>query len=783
MVPLAAAIYASIGVLTLAAGVALLLPGALESSVEWRWWAAGISLVGAVFSVSVAIQQTAGPTTANLIADRISFAAVLMLLVLLLGLTQSYWNIQMPRFLAAIATLHGVLALGTVFTDVVIAPEFEARQALPLFGGEYWEASVGPVQSWLTVYLVLGAVASIVLWFRSRKADRDGSAAFVVGFGAWLLLGVNDAVSNIFASSAPPSLALGFLIFMILLTVMAFRESRELRRRLQESQAQATAVLRASPNPIFALRGDGRILFANKGFERITGGSPGTDGERFLALLRPTDRERLERAAHRARTTGNHQALDVELASRSDVVRQYSCAISPFDEISDHNSAIVIALTDVTARAREAERSRYLAFHDPLTGLMNRAALNQRLQELVDQSRRHPESPEWAVLFVDLDKFKAINDTLGHSYGDKVLVEAAHRIADVAPRSDLCFRLGGDEFVLIVTGLEDGLDALRVATQIVDTLQESVHIDGSVVSLRASVGVTIHPSNGLSVADVLRKADLAMYEAKDGPDPVRFFTEELNDRAMQQMHLEMDLNRALQNREFSLHYQRIVDVSGQTRELEALIRWTHPKRGNVPPGEFIEIAERSGLIVPIGEWVMHQVFRDQRRVSERYPRAGVAINVSMIQLRRPTFASEVAMILDETGASPEAITIEITETVLARDLALVTERVHELRTLGFSIAIDDFGTGYSSLAYLSSLPIDIVKFDRQLLLQEFAEDGAGHVLRGLLAIVRDLKLRTVIEGVETAEQATRVRATGDVWLQGFHIQRPQPLAQHLEEPQ
>ena len=778
MITIAFGIYAAIGLVTLAAGVALLIPGGFESSIKWRWWAVGIAITGAVYSVSVGIQQSSQPGMANLYADRISLMAVLVLIALLEGLGKAYWGGSGHRALWVFVPIHSILSILIIFTDLIIPPVFEQRTALPMFGGDYWEPAVGVAQVIVTLYLVVASGVAITSWWLSRDSARPGSGLFVVGFLSWLALGINDALSNLYFTSAPPTLSLGFLLFVVLLVFMAFQDSRYLRRKVSEFQARATAVLTASPHPVLAFGPDGNVLFANPALGEALGYDPEEVISHRDRIINADDQKRMMAAIDRTRTTGRIRSLDVELTASDGDIRDFDVSMAPLPGPFDELEGVILNMTDVTERRRHAERSEYLALHDPLTGLMNRTALNARLEELIAESERYPDLPEWAVLFMDLDKFKSINDTLGHAHGDRVLVEASRRITSVAPRRDLCFRLGGDEFVVVVTGLTEGLQALTATTQLIDELNRPMEIDGVVTRVTASVGITVHPSNGTSVGEVLRNADLAMYAAKEVDEPIRFFTDDLNRQAMEQMHLELDLQRAIERSELDVHYQRIVDRDGNTRQAEALLRWQHPDRGAIPPAVFIPIAERSGLIVPIGEWVIRRVFADQKRLWSALPTLHISINVSPVQLRQPDIVATIRAAAEETGTDPSTITLEITETALVEDLDVVGKRIEELRQLRFTIAIDDFGTGYSSLSYLATLPVDSVKFDRTLAGEK--EGASEPILRGLVRIVNEMNLKSVIEGIESTEQSDSVRALGDVWMQGFHYHRPLPVDELLQ---
>jgi diguanylate cyclase (GGDEF)-like protein/PAS domain S-box-containing protein len=416
----------------------------------------------------------------------------------------------------------------------------------------------------------------------------------------------------------------------------------------------------------------------------------------------------------------------------------------------------------------------YQAHHDALTGLPNRLMFDQELERRLQEARRH----NWllAVLFIDLDRFKQINDTLGHPTGDVVLEQVARRLEGCLRKSDTLARLGGDEFSLILPELSDSPGALRVAQKLLDGLQEPFRVGPHEMFLTASVGISLYPRDGTDAATLERNADTAMYRAKNrGRNNVEFFTPELGLAALERMEIEQALRRALECGELQLYYQPQVKADGRLTGLEALLVWNHPKLGPTSPGQFIPVAEESGMIVPIGLWALGEACRQ----NVAWQKAGgarvkVAVNVSATQFSRTDFVESVAQALAKSGLDPALLELELTESVVMRDPEESARQMDRLRALGVSIAIDDFGTGYSSLSYLRRLPIDSLKIDRSFLKEIDRDANTIPLVRAIVALAHGLGLTVVAEGVETRHQLEGLREVGCDRFQGFLLGEPAP---------
>ncbi|MDQ1659238.1 MAG: hypothetical protein QOD41_4321 [Cryptosporangiaceae bacterium] len=438
---------------------------------------------------------------------------------------------------------------------------------------------------------------------------------------------------------------------------------------------------------------------------------------------------------------------------------------------------VVISFTDITERREIGERLVYEATHDHLTGLANRAVVVSRLNESLSRSAETAS----AVLFIDLDNFKFINDSLGHSAGDDVLRIVSRRLGNGVRSGSLVARLGGDEFIVVAEGVRSPSEALQVAERLRESLARPVSLGGRRLRINASVGIVLAgPGDGRGAEDLLRDADVAMYQAKQrGRGRCEFFDSQLRERAMRRMQLEEDLRNDSSHRQLWMAYQPIVDLpTGQPVGVEALLRWTHPVLGAISPGEFIPVAEESDLIEDLGRFALQQAAAEMSVLrAERGMDLHINVNLSARQLDDPALVANVKRVLDESGLPPSALCMEITETTLMRDAAAATRRMNALRDLGVLLAIDDFGTGYSSLAHLRRLPIDALKIDQSFVAGLSESTDAEVIVTSIAALAHALRLKVVAEGVETEDQLRILTELGCDRAQGFYLGRPVPPAE------
>jgi predicted signal transduction protein with EAL and GGDEF domain len=444
------------------------------------------------------------------------------------------------------------------------------------------------------------------------------------------------------------------------------------------------------------------------------------------------------------------------------------------------------------ALKRQEDRLRYLAYYDPLTSLPNRRSFNEQLNRILRRSQRHETSA--ALLFIDLDHFKRINDSIGHARGDRLLVEIAKRLTmelreddainyfsdsnaedeDDSEASTEIARLGGDEFTVVLSDVEKIADIEVVARRILDTLSQPIALQSHNPVVTPSIGIAIYPQDGTDPDALVRNADTAMYVAKaEGRACYRFYDEQMNARAVEQLKMEEELRDAMRNHELELRYQPQVDISnGEVVIMEALVRWKHPKRGMVPPAEFIPVAERTGQIIELGEWVMQEVARhclywDSLGLNS----FRVCVNISPLQFNQSSLPEWIAQFIKDSGLPPERLELELTESAIMTDAETNIAKLRELKAIGVDLAVDDFGTGYSSLSYLKRFPIDTLKIDQSFVADLDSADGAA-IVDAILALSKTLNLRVIAEGIEDQHQlAYLVKKECDL-LQGFYFARP-----------
>ena len=488
---------------------------------------------------------------------------------------------------------------------------------------------------------------------------------------------------------------------------------------LWEERERAQVTLNSIGDAVVSTDASGRVTYLNLVAEGLTGWSQheaaGHPLEEVLQILDATTRQTLENFALRAITADKTVALppNSALIRRDGIEAAIEDSTAPIHDRRGAVTGAVMVLRDVSVARAMTRKMTHLAHHDNLTGLPNRVLLNDRLREAIILSSRHKR--RLSVLFLDLDRFKHINDSKGHIVGDRLLQSVARRISTCVRSSDTVGRLGGDEFVVLLWEVRHAEDPAVTAGKILEVVRQPHLVDEDQLHITGSIGIVVYPDDGTDVETLMKKADLAMYQAKDnGRDGYQFFKPEMNARALERQSLEDSLRYAIERQELVLHYQpKFSLVTGGIIGTEALIRWNHPQRGLVLPGQFLTIAEECGLIVPIGRWVLHEACRQACAWQiAGLPPLGVAINISAVELRTPGFVSGLRAILKETGLEPQYLELELTETVLLEDSRSVAEVFKELKEIGVLLTLDDFGTGYSSLSHLKRFPIDTLKIDR-----------------------------------------------------------------------
>lgn len=446
----------------------------------------------------------------------------------------------------------------------------------------------------------------------------------------------------------------------------------------------------------------------------------------------------------------------------------------------DRPSHLLLQVQDTTDRKRAEDQLIHDAFHDALTGLPNRALFIDHLKLAIERVRRHPDR-FFAVLFLDLDRFKVINDSLGHMVGDQLLIAIARKLESCLRPGDTVARLGGDEFTILVEDLRDIDEAKGLATRIQEQLTRPFNLGGREVFTTVSIGIAPSAVGYERPEDFLRDADTAMYRAKSlGRACYEVFDRDMHARAMNRLQLETDLRRALERREMHVHYQPIVSLKNfNILGFEALLRWQHPERGLVSPEEFIATAEETGLIVPIGKWVISEACRQMKRWQTQlpvHPHLSISINISSKQFMQPDLIDHIKEVLRQTGINPHNLRLELTESVVMENVEKATGMLQQLREIGTGLSIDDFGTGYSSLSYLHRFPIDILKIDRSFVGCMTENNENLEIVRTIVMLAQNLGMEVVAEGVETKEQLALLTLLKCDSAQGYYFSRPTEAA-------
>jgi diguanylate cyclase (GGDEF)-like protein/PAS domain S-box-containing protein len=559
------------------------------------------------------------------------------------------------------------------------------------------------------------------------------------------------------------------------LTNLELQSQRETAQRALKESEQRFRHLAANIPQVFWVAEPGyqRILYVSPAYEKVWGRSIENlvrHADDWRKAIHPGDRARVEelilaRPLHAFEHEYRIQHTDGSVRWIHD---------RAFPIAGDNGEVILMTgiAEDITVRKESEEQLLFLAHHDNLTGLPNRVLFYDRLQQSLAQARRHEDSV--AVIFIDLDHFKLVNDTAGHAAGDRLLQQVSRRLKEAVRSGDTVGRLGGDEFALILCELSNAKEADRTAQKLMQLLEEPFEVDGHEVFVTASAGITLFPVDGEDPDTLLKHADTAMYRAKDaGRTNYQFYQAEMNARAAERVSLESQLRRALERDEFVLHYQPKVNfASGKITGVEALLRWNHPELGMVAPARFVPILEDNGLIVNVGEWVLSEVCRQLKHWNELGLSPAVAVNLSGRQLQHKDLERSISRILSDAAVDPHHIELEITESVLMRNPEHAAQLLEGLKALGMRLSVDDFGTGYSSLSYLKRFPLDALKIDRSFVQDLISGSGDAAIVQAIIALARTLKLKTVAEGIENQAQYALLSALECDEYQGYYFSRP-----------
>jgi diguanylate cyclase (GGDEF)-like protein/PAS domain S-box-containing protein len=569
----------------------------------------------------------------------------------------------------------------------------------------------------------------------------------------------------------------------IVLNTRDITERKEAEERLREAEERYRTLVEQIPVVAYIDRADNSDtpLYTSPQIEGLLGYSQedGSTERLWRERLHPEDRERVLAADERFEREGEERfGEEYRLLAKDDsVVWVLEDAVLVKDVTTGAPLYWQGILYDITERKEAEERLEHRAFHDPLTDLPNRRLLLDRLGHALARTERRVGSGV-AVLFMDLDRFKVINDSLGHEVGDHLLVAVGQRLMGCLRPEDTLARLGGDEFVVLVEDVEGPEQAIGVAERLIDCLEDSFVLEGRELFVRTSVGIAFGTSRTKSAEDLLRAADTAMYRAKDENPGYAVFDPDLYEQAVRRLQLENDLRRALEREELVLYYQPIFDFgSKEVWGVEALVRWKHPERGLLGPAEFVALAEETGLIVPIGRWVLEEACRRTKGWQNSYPRSAplrVIVNLSATQLHHAGCEETIRETLASSGLGAESLSLDITESAFLDAWGGNVLTLQRIENLGVGISIDDFGTGYSSLSYLKRLPANALKIDKSFIKGLGEDDGDTAIARMVVELAHSLGMEVIAEGVETKEQVTLLEEMGCDMAQGFHFERPLP---------
>lgn len=554
------------------------------------------------------------------------------------------------------------------------------------------------------------------------------------------------------------------------MTNEALKENEERYRRLVESCPETIAVY--CEDTVVLINDAGVKMFGAEKPEEIIGRS-------VYDWVLPEDREKARRRVKKNKSGGSVSGLAAEKLVRLDgQVIDVEMVTIPFS--FGGKPAAQVFIRDITNRKKYEEQIRYQAYYDFLTGLPNRLSFNRRLSSALAEAMQNGDL--LAVLFLDLDRFKNINDTLGHTLGDQLLCEVAGRLKGCLREQDIVARLAGDEFIILLPGIASVKEAADAAQKIINDFEQPFVIQGHELFITASIGISMYPTDGDNIESLIKNADTAMYRAKEqGKNNYQIFSPEMKVMAFHRLILENSMRKALERNEFLLVYQPLVDADRLTIVgVEALIRWQHPMMGFVSPAEFIPLAEETGLIIPIGEWVLRTACAQNKAWQDAgYPPILMSVNFSARQFLQKDLVERVTRILDETGLDPKWLKLEMTESIM-QNVDDTVARLHQLRAMGIRISIDDFGTGYSSLSYLKRLPIDVLKIDQTFVRDIMTDPENDAIARAIIALAQSLKLKVTAEGVETVDQAQYLRGVQCDMMQGYLFSRPLP-PQEIEQ--
>ncbi|MGA9801715.1 MAG: EAL domain-containing protein [Terriglobales bacterium] len=636
------------------------------------------------------------------------------------------------------------------------SPEAIPIEVNRIEGREWWLWGFAVV---VTVVLTLGIISFTFPW-----VNRSAEASYWFDLREWV--------------RGLAALVLLFDFYSVYQCLQLQRIRRQLaeQQALRQAEEKYRAIFEDAVVGIFQITPEGRPLSVNRALAEMHGyDSP----EQLLAEVSNVvhqlfvDPNRMDELRQMLEEKGAVRGAEIEVYRRDRTKKWVLMSLRAVRDIHGNTVLNEGIVEDISDRKDAEEQVQLLAYYDALTGLPNRTLLRDRLSQALASARRRKDKV--ALLFLDLDRFKDINDSMGHSAGDLLLKEVAARLKRWAREQDTVARLGGDEFLIVLTDVKDIPGAAVAAERLMDAMTAEFVVQGHPLMVSCSLGISIFPEHGADGETLIKNADAAMYSAKDyGRNNFQFFTGEMNSEVVERLTLENSLRLALEKKELFLVYQPQMDIAtGRITGLEALLRWQHPKLGLVPPDKFIRIAENSGLIVPIGEWVLRTACSQVRKwQDEGLLAVPVAVNVSAVQFRQEGFRKLIDRVLRETGLAPEYLELELTESLLLSNADVTLSVLRGLKSMGLKLTIDDFGTGYSSFSYLKHFPVSKLKIDRSFVREVAVNPDDAAITTAIISMAKSLNLKVIAEGVEEEAQMTFLRARQCDEIQGYYFSKP-----------
>ncbi|KRE49325.1 bifunctional diguanylate cyclase/phosphodiesterase [Paenibacillus sp. Soil522] len=569
------------------------------------------------------------------------------------------------------------------------------------------------------------------------------------------------------------SIGIGMLIIFGLVIISTFIENRFESQTLG-SERKFRSVIESASDAIILADSKGTIISWNTGAQLIFGyQEKDALGKKLQIIIPARYREAHIKGMDRYLHTGKPYVIGktVELQGLKEDGSEFPIELSLAAWVEEGNTYFSSIIRDITERKKTEQKINQMVYRDPLTGLPNRLLLNDRLTQALDQANENKQII--GILFIDLDRFKYINDTLGHATGDRLLIEIAKRIQECMGTTDTISRQGGDEFIVLLPNTTSD-EITKKVKKIIDLFIQSVVLGEHEMFITPSIGISLYPADGRDIETLIKNADTAMYRVKEqGKNNFQFYTPDMNELVSQKMKLEMGLRKGLDRGEFSVYYQPQIEViTGKVTGVEALIRWQHPKWGNISPAEFIPLAEETGLIIPIGEWVLHEACRQNKTWQNAgFPPLRIAVNISSRQFQQNNLVDMISKTLKETELDPQHLELELTESII-QDSRYAISTMQKLKAMGIHLSIDDFGTGYSSLSYLKLFPIDSLKIDRSFTSNIFADSKDAALVHTIIDMAHNLDLKVIAEGVETQEQLHFLQHKQCNEAQGYFFSRP-----------